>query len=454
MSSHAIILRLGGDDTAPVNTNGAAQRVTEAPFFHGKLPATRRVTHELLCQELRRLGLVPTEVAFDLLVLAVAVFAGDTRTSRDTESQDGWTREIEVYVPVSDPDLWNAQRDHISRTLRFLTGDLWNVQFRSRAHADERFVPASNAKLPPGPRVACLFSGGLDSFVGAIDLLRQGLHPVLVGHHKSPDVFAPQKHCAELIQAASGATQVDHFGAYLAVPKELFGGVEEKTERARSFLFLSLGILVSSSLPGEVPLVVPENGLIALNVPLTPLRLGSLSTRTAHPFFLSQFQELLHSLNLNIRVYNPYQFKTKGEMLRECRDQSLLRQGLAGTMSCSHPTAGRWDGAASSQHCGRCVPCIIRRAAIKSACGPDPTEYALDVLSQPADPKTAAGQDLRAFAIALARIARHPEYVQALIRKSGPLGHEPGAIEQYADLYRRGMAEVSAWHEKTLTAGQ
>jgi hypothetical protein len=44
----------------------------------------------------------------DVLVLAAHVHAADTRVSRDSESQDGWTRVLRLVVPVSDPDRWSA----------------------------------------------------------------------------------------------------------------------------------------------------------------------------------------------------------------------------------------------------------------------------------------------------------------------------------------------------------
>ena len=64
-----------------------------------------------------------------------------------------------------------------------------------------------------------------------------------------------------------------------------------------------------------VELLIPENGFISLNIPLTPLRLGSLSTRTTHPLFIQQMQDILDALDFRVRLSNPYQFKTKGEML-------------------------------------------------------------------------------------------------------------------------------------------
>jgi hypothetical protein len=119
----------------------------------------------------------------------------------------------------------------------------------------------------------------------------------------------------------------------------------------------------------EVTLYVCENGLIAINPPLTGGRLGSLSTRTAHPVVLSLLQQLLDAAGLRVRIVNPYRLKTKGDMLRECADQILLGAHAFQTTSC-----GRFKQF-GYKHCGRCVPCLVRRAAFHAWKGEDSTYY-------------------------------------------------------------------------------
>src|SRR5690606_8482395 len=59
-------------------------------------------------RDLAKLGVHPSEMGLDVLVLAAHVHAADTRISRASESQDGWTREIRLVMPVSDPERWTA----------------------------------------------------------------------------------------------------------------------------------------------------------------------------------------------------------------------------------------------------------------------------------------------------------------------------------------------------------
>ncbi|MFM0175614.1 hypothetical protein PQR33_40580 [Paraburkholderia sediminicola] len=102
-------------------------------------------------------------------------------------------------------------------------------------------------------------------------------------------------------------------------------------------------------------------------------------------------QELLDGLGLAIRIELPYRFKTKGEMLRECADQSLLSTLAADSTSC-----GRFR-TYNRMHCGRCVPCMIRKGAFLAwGTGRDTTRYVHQTVadshksSGPDDPMAAA----------------------------------------------------------------
>ena len=66
----------------------------------------------------------------------------------------------------------------------------------------------------------------------------------------------------------------------------------EKSQRSRSFLFITIALLAMSGMKNCKKLFMPENGLIALNVPLDSLRIGSHSTRTTHPYYLTLWNEI------------------------------------------------------------------------------------------------------------------------------------------------------------------
>ncbi len=218
----------------------------------------------------------------------------------------------------------------------------------------------------------------------------------------------------------------------------------EDSTRGRSFLFFATGALAGNGFGQPCRLFAPENGLIALNVPLDQLRLGSLSTRTTHPFYIARWNELLKRLGIPVTIENPYWDKTKGEMVVECANPSLLKRAIPERLSCSSPTKGRWQGH-GIEHCGFCLPCLIRRAAIKAGTSAtDPTTYTLaDLHSEPLNSTQAEGAQVRSFQLAIARLAKRPNLAPILIYKSGPLSDEsPDRRAALAGVYLRGMQEV------------
>ena len=76
----------------------------------------------------------------------------------------------------------------------------------------------------------------------------------------------------------------------------------------------------------EIELIIPENGLISLNIPLAYTRTGTSSTRTTHPHYMKMLQDLIAELGIQVKIKNPFQFKTKGEMILECKDRGFLQE--------------------------------------------------------------------------------------------------------------------------------
>jgi hypothetical protein len=401
-------------------------------------------------RNLSKLGVYPSEIGVDVLVLAAMVHAADTRISRVQTSQDAWTRELAIGVPVSDPDRWNAARPLVERMLRFLTGDHWTVAFRPRPEGLPDFVrrPIEGLQDHGFDRIA-LFSGGLDSLIGAIDRLEEGAFPLFVSHGGEGAVSAPQRDLFKELAAsyADGEREPRRIRIGMTFTEEIARGVgREDTTRGRSFLFIALAAMAGSGVGQRFALEVPENGLIALNVPLDPVRLGSLSTRTTHPYYLHRWNELLTTVGIDGAIVNRYWNKTKGEMMEGCLNPDLLRQVAGTSLSCAHPSAGRWDKSAAGRlsHCGHCVPCIIRQAAFDHAWGRgnDPTGYRVDIHGERLSTKTAEGKQVRAFQYAVAGLGGRLDLARLFIHKPGPLLEDLNRIDGLAGVYLRGLEEV------------
>lgn len=401
-------------------------------------------------------GLKPSEVGFDLLILAAHVYAADTRISRREQSQDSWTREIRLFVPVSSPSLWQGTTSTLTNMLNFLTGDRWEIGFRARPSKFSSIVKERNPVLisPPYDSLS-LFSGGLDSLIGTIDLLEGGANPFLVSHYGEGATSDAQNKLFSALQKYYKKSSLDRLHVRMVFGENLIEGVcAEDSTRGRSFLFFALGVFAGSGFQRHFILRAPENGLIALNVPLDPLRLGSNSTRTTHPYYIARWNDLLKELGIDGEVQNPYWNKTKGEMAANCLNSTLLKTLALHSLSCSSPTKGRFYGR-GIEHCGYCLPCLIRRAALNKAFGRagDDTLYTIPNLhAQPLNTCEAAGRQVRSFQYAIERLRKKPQLANLLIHKPGSLADEVQHFEQFADVYRRGLEEVAHLIDGVKTA--
>lgn len=90
---------------------------------------------------------------------------------------------------------------------------------------------------------------------------------------------------------------------------------------------------------------------------------------------MRMLQELLEGLGIEASLLMPYRFKTKGEVLQECADQAVLEKYACDTTSC-----GRFR-TYNRMHCGRCVPCMVRKAAIHHWGHADTTNHKFSSLS-------------------------------------------------------------------------
>jgi len=185
---------------------------------------------------------------------------------------------------------------------------------------------------------------------------------------------------------------------------------------------------------------VPENGWISLNPPLTLNRLGSLSTRTTHPWVLEEIAALWRAAGLAQELRNPYLSLTKGEMVSRCRAPELLAKLAPRTVSCARPVAGRWRRQ-TWQACGYCYPCLVRRAALHCLEADRGEDYGVDVLAAP-ETRRHRVQDrhLRALLLALQTWKENPAEMRDRVWAGA--GTPPPGLTR---LLAPGFAEFERW---------
>jgi len=390
--------------------------------------------------------LTAPQPAIELFRAAAAVYSADLRIPRE-RGYDDWTREFVLHVPVSDAAAWQGISTPFRRLLTFLTGDRWEVRFRQASFPQPPRVPRYLGKGGELEADAvCLLSGGLDSFIGAAEALRAGTKLALVSHNaKGHDRFSSpaQKELVKGLAGRFGADYLRHVRFRLnPPPPDGRATGRESSQRSRSILFIGLGILVASCLRPGTPLLIPENGFISLNVPLTSTRLGSYSTRTTHPYTLDLLRSVLAGLGIETPLVNPYRFLTKGQMVDQLygAEADLVRALAPGkTNSCAHPNERNHDATRPQPHCGYCVPCIIRRAALDVVGLDSPQQYRYDVRGERDLLSADRSKDVIPVEIALARAVEHADIDDVL--RSGPI--PPHEAEEHTAVYRAGLNEVA-----------
>ena len=343
----------------------------------------------------------PPPAAAAFLMAALGVWAADKLLPRKLQP-DAWTREIVLYLPTTKE--WAGVFPQLARILNFLTGDVWSIKPRE-SRIDLGF--AGKWEKSWKPDAVALFSGGLDSLAGAIDQLEEGRRLLLVSHHDYGQLAAVQQSLAGSLNAHYGPERVYHLNMRVQFPE-----APELTIRSRSLLFLALGLAAAAAFGPDTPSYLPENGWVSLNPPLTLNRLGANTTRTTHPYFMKQITRLWRDAGIKQPLMNPYQYLTKGEVLRHCRHPELLQKLAPQSSSCARPVVSRWRGRPGGE-CGYCYPCLLRRAALHRLGRDRGEDYLLDILTEPGTLQhRSRGRDLRALLLALKTWEESPMEVE------------------------------------------
>lgn len=304
-------------------------------------------------------GKVPP-ITYSLLYLSAIVYAIDRGVERHRYSIDGWSRELDVEISLPEFELFQPIEEQINEMLSFLTGDYWTCHFVSAEQV--RYGRYKNIDSFDGITQVNLLSGGMDSLIGAIDYMTE--HPngkLFLASHYDSGMPGPLSDQRELKRHFSNKYPGLYcsMGAVSITPGESI----ELSCRSRSLMFLSIALIVASY--SKCKIVVPENGSVSLNYPLSASRRASCSTRTTHPVFLKQYRALLGVLGLTTEVVNPYEKMTKGEMVQHCSDKDYLLSIVAHSNSCGKRSMHQhmYDNSCAT-HCGHCMPCMFRKASM------------------------------------------------------------------------------------------
>lgn len=418
-----------------VTQKPAKHRLTSCFLKSGSLERILNIEIDAL---LRSCG-KPQSIIQDLLLVASSVYAIDKTFTREKYSNDNWTRKFNVEIPVLKYSKWIRVSEELSDCISFLTGDIWTFKFIRRNR--KLYLPYKNNRTlfykDFNPGAVCLFSGGLDSLTGAINFLESNNNNLLlVGHHDI--IGGPKRDQGKVYEIIKGEYKKRIELLQMLVSQDPSG--DDITYRSRSFIFISLGVAAANAFSNKLPVMIPENGVISLNPPLTPARRGSCSTRTVHPYYLKRLNSILRKLGIFNTVSNPLYKLTKGECISKCENYNLLMQALPSTNSCAKRKHKVHWNRTNTDHCGFCMPCIYRRAALKKN-GIKNEIYGLDICKNEIDVenKNSIADDLKGIMAFLENKHSRKE-IGTILSANGKLDLDK--LPEYSDTVFRGMKEV------------
>ena len=238
---------------------------------------------------------------YDAFVLAAAVQFCDLTNRRHAPI---WGRNIQLRVPVHDPDRWNSP--DISKTLHaalgLLTGDQWQVIFTPRK---DYFPSPAQAGfcIPDSTGIVMPFSDGLDSLAVA-KLMERKLGSSLIRVRLGSNALSNRN---------GNRTEQPFANVPFRVKT---GRTVEFSARSRGFKFMLL-CGIAAHLLGAQEIVVPESGQGALGPVLVPVGQAYEDYR-CHPVFTDRMTALVGALfGHSVRYRYPRLWCTKGQTLRE-----------------------------------------------------------------------------------------------------------------------------------------
>ncbi len=380
---------------------------------------------------------------YDFFIISASVYGIDRFIERKSNSVDGWSREISVSFPIHNLALWNSCKEDLEKLLSFLTGDYWSISFRQ----ENSTLPTTTLKSNYAGvfEQVNLFSGGLDSLIGAIDFLK--LNPtkkILFASQYDSQMHGPKGDQNKLIPKLQTlySLQFEFIPSVEVFLKES-ELARETTFRSRSILFIGLA-LVAAQATKTSKIIVPENGTVSLNYPLSSSRRSSCSTRTTHPFVIETVSSIWKKLSISTEIENPYEFKTKGEMVSDCSDKSSLLSLIKDSNSCGKRGHRAHWKIKDADHCGVCMPCVYRQAALKDVV--DKSTYGNSINDLfPVKEKRKMAQDINSMLEHLSKRLNDQEIKQELIINGVK---NLTKLNKYVGVVSRTRDELTNWVKK------
>ena len=292
----------------------------------------------------------------DLLTVGFSVFS----IERSLSGYSGTNRagDFEVELDLEEPQRWTAPAINSLVELLAFQGDArWSWHFKKATKPVAVETGATITDKRTIDRVV-LFSGGLDSTSGIATLRPDATRIQLVSH------YSKQKSDQLAIASALG------YGP----PTQARIVRRGRSSRGRSYLyrsfyFLCLGAAVANSYR-VAKITQFENGVLAAAIPPAP---AYFMTRHAHPAVHNHAKTLFGEIfGTTWEIDNPFLSRTKRECVAQMRQilgVRLFAELIPKTETCWYVNSYQLRANRRKKNgvpCGVCIPCIIRRTALRT----------------------------------------------------------------------------------------
>ncbi len=303
----------------------------------------------------------------DLLEIAGYIYAADRSISRgaiDSLEYHSWARDLHFVFKVRDLKFWKQKETEklLSEALLFVSGDN-SLSFSFVGGARDfgqlnAFDVEGIAPEKKGNSTVALFSGGLDSLAGVLNLLETtNDNLILVSHRANHGTTKTQEGIHKKL-SRDYPNRIKYYPFHCTLK-----GVRapEETQRTRIFLYTAVAFSLATIFQVD-NLNIFENGITSINFSKRADLINARASRTTHPKTLHHMRKFFsHVAKKEFKINHPFLFSTKTDIFKLIH--SFNRHDyINSTVTCTK-TFQRFDHNSNATHCGGCSQCIDRRFA-------------------------------------------------------------------------------------------
>lgn len=287
-------------------------------------------------------------VILDFFDMVSYICYTDFYTKRDEDIKN--INKLTVGVPVNNIEKFNNIKKDIEILLKYMTnGEEWRINFEKQEQTKILRRKQKNIENSIKYDSVCVLSGGLDSMAGSVI------------ENKNKTIFVT--YGTNFIEVNNAKMIYNNLiknecNKHIIVKKQYLEYEEHYAERTRSLIFIASALIFADYYNINC-VKIYENGIMSLN---PKFNFSRRVTKTTNQKTLFYINTILYKLGINIKVVNPFKYKTKADVIKIIPEEyaSYIEKS---TRTCSKNAAiihfrNKSNG---NFHCGICIACILRQ---------------------------------------------------------------------------------------------